>query len=148
MLIICACCGRQRNVEKRKRGTYKCNNCGAKAARVIIRIKHWMMVENIDGIDGKLARHATMARLKYYAEMKGYKPGWASFKFKMLFGCWPNGESVEEPQVPTTDLMKWMWKQAAEYSRLMRKKEAAALKPLVPEPKSELMTKEDWDFKH
>jgi hypothetical protein len=147
MLIICACCGRQRNVEKRKRGIYKCNNCGAKAARVIMRIKAWMDATDTDGVDPEIARHSTMARLKYYAEMKGYKPGWAGMKFKKLFGCWPNGESIEEPQAPTTDLMRWFWKQAAEYSREMRKREGAKAKPLPPEPMSGLMSKEDWEFK-
>ena len=146
-LIICACCGRQRNVEKRKRGKLKCSNCGAAAARVIIRLRAWMDITDKDGVEASVAHHATMARLKYYADMKGYKPGWASMKFKTLFGRWPNGESIEEPQVPTTDLLKWFWKQAAEYSREMRKKEAANIKPKEPEKQSDLMSWQDYEVK-
>ena len=145
-LIICCCCGRQRNVATVNKGKLRCSNCGASAARVIRRIRVWMNTADNDGVSPETARHATYARLKYYAEEKGYKPGWVGMKFKMLFGCWPNGESVEEAQAPTEHLMKWFWKQASEYSKQMRKREFAAQpssKP--PEKESELMRPEDWE---
>ena len=143
-LIICACCGRRRNVAKRKKGRLYCENCGARAARVVRRLRVWMETSDYDGIPREEARHRTMGMLKEYAEIKGYKPKWADVKFEVLFKCRPNGESAEPPQTPSGELIKWFWKQASEYSQMMRKAEAAKMKPKEPEKRSSLMTHEDY----
>jgi hypothetical protein len=147
MLIICACCGRRRKIEKRKRGLLRCTNCGAKAARVIRKIKVWMETGDFDGVEGETARHNTFGQLKEYAEMKGYKPKWADMKFKALFGRKPNGEAVEVGQAPNSELIRWCWKQASAWAKEMRKREAANVKPLEPEKKSVLMDWQDWETK-
>jgi hypothetical protein len=98
---------------------------------------------NKDGIEADKARHETFAGLKKYAEHRGYKPGWASMKFKELFGRWPNGESVEAAAPAPHELLVWIRRQNAAYAAKRRKDEKP--KPMAPEAKSDLMSAEDWD---
>ena len=111
------------------------------------------------GVDVELARHRTYAGLKWYAEQKGYKPGWASMKFKAIFGRWPNGEASEGAAAPSEELMRWVKRGNAAYAKEQRKREKDGLAVgtgngvqyaaggehnSVP-AHSALMTDEDWD---
>jgi DNA repair protein RadD len=52
-----------------------------------------------------------------YAEMKGYKPGWAGFQYKERFGHWPDWKWKEhvdkyggmDPSLPTMRYIQSMW---------------------------------------
>ena len=144
-LIICLCCGRRRNVAKRKSGVLRCSRCGAAAARVIHRVRHWMALDDYDGLDRDQARHNAYAYLKWWAEQKGYKPGYASVKFKELFGEWPNGESREDGQPPTPELLRWIRMQANAWKREIKKREAAKTTAPSPEVISVLLSEKDID---
>ncbi len=120
-LIICLACGCQKGLTPLKRGKYRCTNCGAADPRLVRgkAEKVWMDGEKA-GVDIETARHRTYAGLKWYAENRGYKPGWAAVKFKKIFGQWPNGEAVEEAVVPQQGLYRWIKKQNASYAKERR----------------------------
>ena len=121
MLIICASCGRRRTLERKPRGRLRCTVCKSVAVRVIRRIKNWMRIDDVDGVPEHEARMATFAGLRWYAAAKGYKPGWAARKFKTIYGVWPNGESVAEPEPPAGGLAHWINQQNAAYATAKRK---------------------------
>ena len=121
MLVTCASCGRRRTIEKRPRGRLRCSNCGAFAVRVQRKLKWWMATADFDGIPEHDARTLTFARLAWYAEQKGYKPGYASAEFKAIYGCWPNGESKAVPQVVVAPLMHWINLQNAAFAAAKRR---------------------------
>jgi hypothetical protein len=142
-LIICLSCGRQRLVSPIKKKNYFCSNCEARHPRLVRREIALVVWADREGVEPELARHQTFAGLKKYAEYRGYKPGWASMKFKELFGRWPNGESNEAAAPAAHELLGWIRRQNAAYGRRMRAKE----KPPAAEPEqgSPLMSAEDWD---
>ena len=149
-LIICYSCGRQRNLPKVKRQKMVCSNCGAHGPRLINRITSRMRLDGIDeadieGIDLHEARARTLSGLKWIAEQKGYKPGYASAKFKSIYGSWPNGESGVPPGSPTQGLLKWIAYGNVAYKKKMRAIEAQEVKPKEAEPTSPLMSAEDWN---
>ena len=75
-----------------------------------------------DDFDGEPdTRTVTFAGLRWYAAAKGYQPGWASVQFKEIYGCWPNGESVAEPQTIRSRLVRWIDKRNAKYAAQKRK---------------------------
>ena len=49
--------------------------------------------------------------LKGYAQEKGYKPGWASCKFKDRFGDWPSDDVKATPLLACGDLTR-IWIEA------------------------------------
>ncbi len=158
-LIICLACGCQKELTPLKRGKYRCHNCGALEPRLLRQRKVWMDEwGDKAGVDIETARHRTYAGLKWYAQNKGYKSGWASMKFKAIFGRWPNGEAKEEAAAPGEGLMRWIKKQNANYAKERRKNgdvysrvsarvgggDAVDAVPVV-DTQSVLMSDEDWN---
>lgn len=47
------------------------------------------------------------AQLRFIAEERGYKAGWAANKFKTKFGSWPNGIDVD-PLPPGREVANWV----------------------------------------
>ena len=144
--ILCYCCGRQRVVERLKKGVQLvCLNCGAKGPRVVNRrhIKWWMNTDERDGDDADEARHRLMGGLYWIVEQKGYRLGWAAWRFLRMFGRWPNGEASVGSLAPGNGLMDWIKRDNAAYAKRMREKE----KSLTVERSSNLMSTEDWDVK-
>jgi DNA repair protein RadD len=47
-------------------------------------------------------------QLKHYAVARGYRVGWAGFKFKEKFGHWPNGLEHLAPMPPTPATLGWI----------------------------------------
>ena len=121
MLITCASCGRRRTLEKRPRGRLRCTGCGSVAFRVIRKVKWWHPTAPQDGVGEHAGRLKTYQGLIYYAHHKGYKAGWAAFKFKAIFGVRPNGEVGAEPAKPSGELVHWIVQQAAAYSTAKRR---------------------------
>ncbi len=66
---------------------------------------------------------AVYAGLLWIVKTKGFKPGWAAYKFKELFGDWPHLGFVE-PQQPPSDLLTWIERQRRNYGARMKRKEA------------------------
>lgn len=64
---------------------------------------------------------ATFAELAGYARERGYKPGWATIKFRAIYGEWPNGESKAEPVLPGGRLMHWINLQNARFATAKRR---------------------------
>jgi len=46
--------------------------------------------------------------LLYYANMKGWKHGWAANKFRERLGVWPNAVARARPIPPTLDTTRWI----------------------------------------
>ena len=59
------------------------------------------------------------AQLRYVALERGYKEGWAAYKFKEKFMVWPSGlEDIEKP--PTIQVMNWVKSRQIAYSKSRR----------------------------
>ncbi len=68
---------------------------GWSAYRFKERFGDWPVVAHSDLVD---PAHATLEEKREVylgfacqAEMKGYKPGWAAYRYREVFGCWPRG---------------------------------------------------------
>jgi hypothetical protein len=142
-LLICLSCGYQREMSPIPRKEFICGKCGCRHPRLIRREKMPGMIVggDRDGIDPERARHQTFAGLKRHAEIKGYKPVWASMKFKELFRRWPNGESKEPPVPPSGELRAWIRRQNIAYAK---SKGPRKIETPAPEAQSKLMTDDDW----
>jgi superfamily II DNA or RNA helicase len=70
------------------------------------------------------------AQLAWIAEERGYKPGWAAYKYKERFGNWPLARHVE-PQLPADTTRSWVrsrqiaWAKAKEAQDSPRRAEPA-----------------------
>jgi predicted RNA-binding Zn-ribbon protein involved in translation (DUF1610 family) len=161
-LLLCFCCGRQREVKPLKKGIlYSCSNCGAKKIRIIRSRKHGggLTWADGDGVSSYEARHKTYAGLRRYAEYRGYKKprGWCANKFLEIFGRWPNGEAVENAAPASSGLLWWIRQQNAAYRKRKREEEfrldGMATRPHVRDNNnavaatSVLMSEEDWSVK-
>lgn len=61
-----------------------------------------------------------------YADMKGYKRGWASFKFKEKFGEWPSYQHQMHAEkyggvTPLPEVMRWIQSRMIAYRRMKEK---------------------------
>jgi DNA repair protein RadD len=116
-LLDCKCCG-----AKRVSGN-ACVHCGHYPERPPkARVFH----------DGDLAPYDRIARtvslvvdgetlltfhamLLHIAQSRGYKPGWASHKFKEKFGRWPPGQP--KPMAPSAEVNAWVRSRTIAWSR-------------------------------
>jgi hypothetical protein len=89
------------------------------------------------------AKVLTYAGLISIARERGYKIGWASVKYRAIYGVWPADDNKPEPQNPSAELAWWIRKQNIEYAKAHFPREKKPPKPV--EKKSSLMTAEDWD---
>ena len=48
------------------------------------------------------------AMLVWIASERGYKPGWAAYKYKEKFGSWPAWGAAPEPIPPTPEVRSWV----------------------------------------
>lgn len=161
-LIICCGCDRQRERQPIKRGgNVRCSNCGAYGPRIIYRRKIWLDWSEKDGLERMEARRRSYAGLRWIVESRGYKPGWASVKFKGLFGGWPDGLEEVPAYEPTQGLLDWIRRGNARWkaARKLQEKGGGVERGLYPSdevepsvtlacplpPASELMTEDDWN---
>jgi hypothetical protein len=139
-VVACPCCGRRKAVKPIPRGArFRCTSCGCRDPLILMRDKG----TDRSGVGVDEAMRQTLAGLMRIAEYRGFKPGWAFFKFKRLFGRDPPQIDVKsEPAI--AELRLWVKKQARIWAKAKRMTESPAL-PL--EVASELMTGEDWGAK-
>ena len=64
------------------------------------------------------------AMLTYIAAERGYRPGWAAYKYKEKFGTWPPVRAIE-PMRPTPEVLAWVRSRIIAYAK-SRQKETAA----------------------
>lgn len=60
------------------------------------------------------------SELHSIVEARGYKPGWAYFKFREKYGCEPRGLKLASNVTPRHETMKWVAAQARAYSRTQK----------------------------
>jgi DNA repair protein RadD len=58
--------------------------------------------------------------LAHIAGARGYKPGWAAYKFKEKFGTWPASRYVT-PIAPTPEVLSWVRSRAIAYAKAQEK---------------------------
>jgi superfamily II DNA or RNA helicase len=78
---------------------------------------------------GKVARFdkATFfAELKWYARSHGKQEGWASHKFREVFGVWPNKYKHVAPIKPSPETESWIRSRNIAYAKARQKVEAPA----------------------
>lgn len=97
-----------------------CPNCGFKAEAVstlepakgdlaeLKRVKHQQPVPG--------TKQEIFSGLLHLAQRRGYRPGWAANKFRVIFNVWPRGLS-EAAQVPSVALEAWVLKEAQNWAR-------------------------------
>jgi hypothetical protein len=155
-LIICIACQRQRIFDPLQRLNYYCSNCGAHHPQRIYRRKVWMDWTEKQGIIKTQAKSGIYASLRWIVAQKGYKPGWAAMKFKIIFGDWPPKEfEFIEPEVPTSILLWFIQRQNDIWKRQKRAEEKKTAADRVNLPPVEVasecqpywMTDSDWDVK-
>jgi len=61
-------------------------------------------------------RQRFFSGLLFYAEQRGYQPGWASHKFREKFGDWPNGLS-REAAPPGPEQLSWIRSRNIAYAK-------------------------------
>jgi hypothetical protein len=62
--------------------------------------------------------------LIYVGQQHGYKPGWASYKFKEKFGHWPPYVQPK-PCEPSREVLAWISSRAIAYAKGRQKAGAA-----------------------
>jgi DNA repair protein RadD len=68
----------------------KCRKCGAAwPAAEPVEVRRQALVTTSVVIASRRERDAELERLRKIAHERGYKPGWASVRFKERFGIWP-----------------------------------------------------------
>ncbi len=122
ILVVCPACGRRKLREKVLRGKVKCSNCGALAVKCHRKIRAWMRTDDYDGTPRQLAQLLTYKGLTWWAEEKGFGAGWASMKYRKLFGIRPANVTVN-PLVPSQELLAWCIREGARFLATMRKRE-------------------------
>lgn len=73
----------------------------------------------------KADKAAFHGELKWYADYKGYKSGWASMKYRDRFGVWPNDPEIKyaEPREPSYDTDRWIRSQNIRWAKGKRKQQ-------------------------
>lgn len=100
--------------------TAKCPNCGFVAqahAKVDVEdgeLKELERKKKKQPVTGD--KEEIYGALIYLARSKGYKPGWADHKYKMIFGVWPRGMKYAKPRPPSQQLLDWLRRQNTHYA--------------------------------
>ena len=125
-LIECTQCGALRV------GGEPCRHCGFMPRRppeaVIFRDGNLELVDR----NGRTAfnRSDPAEQIRWHGMLasiaieRGYKPGWAAYKFKEKFGAWPP-RSLPSPIRPSPECLSWVRSRSIAYAKA-RKKERAA----------------------
>jgi DNA repair protein RadD len=53
----------------------------------------------------------------HIARDRGYKPGWAAYKYKEKFGAWPPWGVMPEPLPPTPEVKSWVRSRMIAYAK-------------------------------
>lgn len=105
----------------------ECPNCG------YVFPKKGRVLETLDGqlipLNTKIKREPD--RFEFYSmlcgfsKIKGYKSGWATYKFKEKFGDWPDRswarEAESNPITPTNEVLRWIQSRQIAWARAQKK---------------------------
>ena len=58
------------------------------------------------------------------AMQRGYRPGWAAYKYKERFGVWPRQSSVQ-PKSPTAETLSWVRSRNIAWAKAQQKAQGA-----------------------
>ena len=103
--------------------TLTCDECGFTKQIMDRVITVDGVMEELDKpIKGKkiMASKDFYCQLLGYARMKGYKDGWAAYKFKAKYGDFPSREWIDA-QTPSKEIMKWVKGEAIRYAKGQQK---------------------------
>jgi DNA repair protein RadD len=82
----------------------ECSQCGA------------LRTENGRAKPSEYNRYEWHAMLAHIAQERGYKPGWAAYKFKEKFGHWPQMRSIA-PIAPSPEVRSWVRSRQIAYAK-------------------------------
>ena len=71
-------------------------------------------------------KRKTFAMLLSIAARRGRAQGWASWKYREMYGVWPNGISKDERAEPTTELLNWVKSRDIAFVKSRAKNETGA----------------------
>ena len=156
-MVICYACMHQREVFT----TYRYNICGNCGARNPIKVRGqntvgkrwWVEWYDKEGHSPEHARQFVYSGLKWYAEQRNYKQGWAARKYLLIFGEWPSDDVKQlDAEPPLAPLMDWIKRENALWKKQKRAEEKA--NPTVVEPLPmpaeglpSFMNADDWAVK-
>jgi hypothetical protein len=86
-----------------------------------------MLPKKLDKYRATMAeKEQFLAELKCYSEERGYKPGWASNKFRDKFDCWPDWSIKHVPPAKFVSIVTaaWIKKTQDAWRRAQRRSEA------------------------
>jgi superfamily II DNA or RNA helicase len=91
--------------------TWGGNVCGAcgyeKPIRSVASVPGELQELQANGDKSRQFNQEFYSELIYFARMRGYKEGWAAYKYKEKFGVMPRGLTTA-PKVPTQPTVKWV----------------------------------------
>ena len=100
----------------------KCGNCGhVRPIRAMVQNVPGELLE-LKNANSKLSinNQDFYSQVLYYARAKGFKEGWASYKYKEKFGVFPRGLSqVAKP--PSEDTLNWIKSRAIAFAKARAK---------------------------
>lgn len=142
ILIICPGCNHKVVAVKFGRKKPRCTLCGCGDAVIYRRMKVWQDTSD-NPRSPEEARIATLAGLLWDAAERGYKLASARWKWKELYGAWPQIDPP--PEVPSIALVVWLQRGRARHAARMRKLDGRVRQVLKPEPPSALMNRQDLE---
>jgi superfamily II DNA or RNA helicase len=105
-LCECSQCGCMRA------GGEPCPNCGFMPSR--IGNYQAFIDDDLELVNGKRQDNSHERKRQWHAMLigiaqeRGYKPGWAAYKFKEKFGDWPPKHSVPSPVMADAEVRSWV----------------------------------------
>ena len=98
--------------------TNVCLSCGHERQFISNIISIAGELEELEESNRKLQKNNTdfYSELMYYGRLKGYKEGWAAYKYKEKFSVFPNGLRVD-PKPPTPETLRWIKSRMIAFSK-------------------------------
>ncbi len=120
-LVECSQCSALR------KGGEACPACGfqprRKADGIVFRDGELARVDRnsrtAEALNDPSERARWHAMLAWIAAERGYKPGWAAYKFKERFGVWPPWGAKPVPIEPTRECLSWVRSRQIAYAKTM-----------------------------
>src|SRR5215472_6387553 len=118
ILVICPGCNHRVVVAKFGRKRPRCTLCGCGDAVIYRRMKVWQDTTD-NPVLPEVAKINTLSGLLWDAAERGYKLNSARFRWKELYGVWP--EYTPAAVAPSQVLVVWLQRSRMRYARQQRK---------------------------